>query len=98
MDGLVFTCQFKGVPPDTFAVTEFQLTESLSELFTLSLTAVSALPSIPFDDMLGFACSLTVTRNGKPVRTYSPAQSNKIRTVIERGIILLFALKFGSCH
>ncbi|UPS61441.1 type VI secretion system Vgr family protein [Providencia rettgeri] len=69
MDGLVFTCQFKGVPPDTFAVTEFQLTEHLSELFTLSLTAVSALPSIPFDDMLGFACSLTVTRNGKPVRT-----------------------------
>ena len=69
MDGLVFTCQFKGIPEETFTVTEFQLTEHLSELFTLSLTAVSSLPSICFDDMLGFACSLTVTRNGKPIRT-----------------------------
>lgn len=69
MDGLVFTCQFKGIPEYTFTVTEFQLTEHLSELFTLSLTAVSSLPSICFDDMLGFACSLTVTRNGKPIRT-----------------------------
>lgn len=64
-----FTCQFKGIPEETFTVTKFQLTEHLSELFTLSLTAVSSLPSICFDDMLGFACSLTVTRNGKPIRT-----------------------------
>lgn len=68
MNGLVFTCQFMGVPEGTFAVTEFHLTEHLSDMFTLSLSAVSALPSINFEDMLGFACSLTVMRDEQLVR------------------------------
>lgn len=69
MDGLVFTCQFQYLPEGNFSVTEFQLTEHLSDLFTLSLSVVSELPTLNFDDMLGFFCTLTVTRNGDVVRT-----------------------------
>lgn len=67
--GLVFTCKIGGLPEQTFQVTEFSLSEGLSSLFSLSISAVSALPSITFDEHLGKASSLTVTRDGTKVRT-----------------------------
>ncbi len=67
--GLVFTCKIGRLPEQTFQVTEFSLSESLSSLFSLTISAVSLLPSITFEDHLGFAASLTVTRDGVKVRT-----------------------------
>ena len=67
--GLVFTCTIGGLPDSTFQVTEFNLTEGLSSLFSLSISAVSALPFIDFQQHLGVASSLTVKRDGVPVRT-----------------------------
>ncbi|QXO66632.1 type VI secretion system Vgr family protein [Morganella morganii] len=67
--GLVFTCKIGGLPEQTFQVTEFSLSEGLSSLFSLSISAVSTLPSITFDEHLGKASSLTVTRDGVKVRT-----------------------------
>ncbi|MBT0337214.1 type VI secretion system Vgr family protein [Morganella morganii] len=67
--GLIFTCKIGGLQEQTFQVTEFSLSEGLSSLFSLSISAVSALPSITFDEHLGKASSLTVTRDGTKVRT-----------------------------
>jgi type VI secretion system secreted protein VgrG len=67
--GLVFTCKIGRLPEQTFQVTEFSLSESLSSLFSLTLSAVSLLPSITFEEHLGSAASLTVTRDGVKVRT-----------------------------
>ncbi|MDR5688135.1 type VI secretion system Vgr family protein, partial [Morganella morganii] len=67
--GLVFTCKIGRLPEQTFQVTEFSLSESLSSLFSLTISAVSLLPSITFEDHLGFAASLTVTRDGVKIRT-----------------------------
>lgn len=66
--GLVFTCTIGGLPDDTFQVTEFNLTEGLSSLFSLSISAVSALPFIDFQHHLGLASSLTVKRDGVLIR------------------------------
>ncbi|MDM3569604.1 type VI secretion system tip protein TssI/VgrG [Proteus mirabilis] len=66
--GLVFTCTIGGLPDDTFQVTEFNLTEGLSSLFSLSISAVSALPFIDFQRHLGLASSLTVNRDGVLIR------------------------------
>ncbi|MEY0436643.1 type VI secretion system Vgr family protein [Providencia huaxiensis] len=66
--GLVFTCSIAGLPDETFQVTEFNLTEGLSSLFSLSISAVSALPFIDFQQHLGIASSLTVKRDGAQVR------------------------------
>ncbi|MCT8241613.1 type VI secretion system Vgr family protein, partial [Proteus mirabilis] len=52
----------------TFQVTEFNLTEGLSSLFSLSISAVSALPFIDFQRHLGLASSLTVKRDGVLIR------------------------------
>ncbi len=57
-----------GLPDDTFQVTEFNLTEGLSSLFSLSISAVSALPFIDFQRHLGLASSLTVKRDGVLIR------------------------------
>ncbi|QPB81455.1 type VI secretion system tip protein VgrG [Proteus sp. GOKU] len=67
--GLVFTCQIAGLPESTFQVTEFNLNEGLSRLFSLSISAVTTLPFIDFQSLLGVASSLTVKRNGKEIRT-----------------------------
>ncbi|MBT0461068.1 type VI secretion system Vgr family protein [Morganella morganii] len=67
--GLVFTCKIGRLPEQTFQVTEFSLSESLSSLFSLTISAVSQLPSITFEEHLGSAASLTVTRDGVKVRT-----------------------------
>ncbi len=67
--GLVFTCKIGRLPEQTFQVTEFSLSESLSSLFSLTISAVSLLSSITFEEHLGFAASLTVTRDGVKVRT-----------------------------
>ncbi|MGK9025730.1 type VI secretion system Vgr family protein [Proteus mirabilis] len=66
--GLVFTCTIGGLPDDTFQITEFNLTEGLSSLFSLSISAVSALPFIDFQRHLGLASSLTVKRDGGLIR------------------------------
>ncbi|MFY3787092.1 type VI secretion system Vgr family protein [Providencia manganoxydans] len=62
--GLVFTCQIANLPEGTFQVTQFDLHEGLSELFTLTIQAVSPLPNIDFKRVLGDKCSLTVMREG----------------------------------
>lgn len=67
--GLVFTCQIAGLPESTFQVTEFNLNEGLSRLFSLSISAVTTLPFIDFQSLLGVASSLTVKRNGNEIRT-----------------------------
>ncbi|EBX3952650.1 type VI secretion system tip protein VgrG, partial [Salmonella enterica subsp. enterica serovar Offa] len=67
--GLVFTCKIGRLPEQTFQVTEFSLSESLSSLFSLTISAVSLLPSVAFEEHLGSAASLTVTRDGVKVRT-----------------------------
>lgn len=67
--GLVFTCHIHRLPENTFRVTEFTLNEALSSLFTLSVSVVSPLSSINFENHLGFAASLTVTRDGTKIRT-----------------------------
>ncbi|MBT0387679.1 type VI secretion system tip protein VgrG, partial [Morganella morganii subsp. morganii] len=67
--GLVFTCKIGRLPEQTFQVTEFSLSESLSSLFSLTISAVSQLPSITFEEHLGSAASLTVTRDSVKVRT-----------------------------
>ena len=66
--GLVFNCRIDGLPDDTFQVTEFDLQEGLSELFTLTLHAVSSLLDVDFHDILGGASSLTVKRDGIKIR------------------------------
>ncbi|BBU94793.1 type VI secretion system tip protein VgrG [Providencia rettgeri] len=67
--GLVFTCTIGGLPENTFQVTQFDLQEGLSQLFSLSIQAVSLLPEIDFQTVLGAASSLTVKRDGKVLRT-----------------------------
>lgn len=67
--GPVFTCKIGRLPEQIFQVTEFSLSESLSSLFSLTISAVSQLPSITFEEHLGSAASLTVTRDGVKVRT-----------------------------
>ncbi|MCW2255253.1 type VI secretion system secreted protein VgrG [Providencia alcalifaciens] len=66
--GLVFTCEIGLLPSGSLQITEFNLTEGLSSLYTLSISAVSLLPFINFKDHLGLASSLTVKRDGKIVR------------------------------
>ncbi len=78
--GLVYSCQIGDLPLDTFQLTEFTLDEAMSELFTLSLSAVSARPYIDFDSQLGKASSLTVFRNGIALRTV-----NGILAGVEQG-------------
>ncbi|MEX9762186.1 type VI secretion system Vgr family protein [Proteus mirabilis] len=67
--GLVFTCQIGGLPEETFQVTQFDLQEGISQIFTLSIQAVSPLSEIDFNDVLGMASSLTVKRDGHILRT-----------------------------
>lgn len=67
--GLVFTCQIGGLSEETFQVTQFDLQEGISQLFTLSIQAVSPLSEIDFNDVLGMASSLTVKRDGHILRT-----------------------------
>ncbi|HAS8353362.1 TPA: hypothetical protein I7721_19950 [Vibrio vulnificus] len=67
--GLVFTCHIHRLPENTFRVAEFTLNEALSSLFTLSVSVVSPLSSINFENHLGFATSLTVTRDGEKTST-----------------------------
>ncbi|MEQ5403073.1 type VI secretion system tip protein VgrG, partial [Providencia rettgeri] len=55
--GLVFTCTIGGLPENTFQVTQFDLQEGLSQLFSLSIQAVSPLPEIDFQTVLGVASS-----------------------------------------
>lgn len=66
--GLVFSCCIGGLPDETFQVTEFDLQEGLSELFTLSIMAVSSQPDVNFQSILGSASSLTVKRDGRKIR------------------------------
>ncbi|WP_239505695.1 contractile injection system protein, VgrG/Pvc8 family, partial [Providencia stuartii] len=60
----VFTCQIGDLPVETFQVTQFDLHEGLSELFTLNIQAVSSQSEIDFQDVLGMASSITIMREG----------------------------------
>ncbi|NHB89036.1 hypothetical protein [Photorhabdus tasmaniensis] len=47
MDGLVFTCHIGALSQTTFQVSQFTLQEELSQLYSLTLTVVSARDDIP---------------------------------------------------
>jgi type VI secretion system secreted protein VgrG len=64
LKGLYFDCQVDGCAPDTFAVTEFTLDEHLSELFTLTLTVISADADIDIKSLILCNAHLTVSQNG----------------------------------
>ncbi|WP_387466920.1 type VI secretion system tip protein TssI/VgrG [Photorhabdus sp. RM323S] len=69
MDGLVFTCHIGALSQTTFQVSQFTLQEELSQLYSLTLTVVSARDDIPLNEQLGDLASLTITRNGVTERT-----------------------------
>lgn len=62
--GLYFSCQIGTLPIETFDVTEFNLSEGLSELFTLTLTLVSTSDSIDMQSQLLQSAVLTITVDG----------------------------------
>ncbi|EAA7842699.1 type VI secretion system tip protein VgrG [Salmonella enterica] len=68
LSGLRFTLEVDGLPPDTFAVTEFHLSQSLSSLFSLALTLASAQPSLSFEQVLEKTAHLTVWQGMVPQR------------------------------
>ncbi|MCW2257544.1 hypothetical protein M2263_003635 [Providencia alcalifaciens] len=77
--GLVFACKIGLLPAGTLQVIDFDLTEGLSSLFSLSINAVSFLPFIDFQAHLGAASSLTVKRDGKIIRTVNGILSGAIQ-------------------
>lgn len=58
--GTRFTLEASGLPPDTFAVVTFHLSQSLSSLFILDITAVSANPAIDFSSVVDEDITLTI--------------------------------------
>lgn len=62
--GLYFSCQIGALPIETFDVAEFNLSEGLSELFTLTLTLVSTSDSIDMQSQLLQSAVLTITVDG----------------------------------
>ncbi len=67
--GLKFTLTVQGLPPDTFAVTDFSLTESFSSPYLLEVGLVSEDPAVSFESVLDNNATLTVLRDGNPERT-----------------------------
>lgn len=62
--GLYFTCQIGNLSDDTLETTNFSMTEGLSELFTLSVTLVSARDDINVHEYLLQPVSFTITVDG----------------------------------
>ncbi|MDN8602182.1 type VI secretion system tip protein VgrG [Citrobacter sp. S2-9] len=66
--GTRFTLEASGLPPDTFAVVTFHLSQSLSSLFILDVTAVSANPAIDFSSVVDEDITLTIWQGDTPQR------------------------------
>ncbi|MBY7514735.1 type VI secretion system tip protein VgrG, partial [Escherichia fergusonii] len=67
-EGTRFTLEASGLPPDTFAVVTFHLSQSLSSLFTLDVTAVSHDPAIDFSAIIDEDVTLTIWQGDSPQR------------------------------
>ncbi|MFW0767448.1 type VI secretion system tip protein VgrG [Trabulsiella odontotermitis] len=67
--GLKFTLTVQGLPPETFAVTDFSLTESFSSPYLLEVGLVSEDPAVSFESVLDNNATLSVLRDGNPERT-----------------------------
>ncbi|WP_228940445.1 type VI secretion system Vgr family protein [Photorhabdus thracensis] len=67
--GLQFTLTAGGLPPHTFVVAGFSLSESLSTPFTLTVSLASADPAIDFAAVLDNSATLAILRAGKIERT-----------------------------
>ncbi|WP_257644909.1 type VI secretion system Vgr family protein [Escherichia fergusonii] len=67
-NGTRFTLEASRLPPDTFAVVTFHLSQSLSSLFTLDVTAVSHDPAIDFSAIIDEDVTLTIWQGDSPQR------------------------------
>lgn len=67
-EGTRFTLEASGLPPDTFAVVTFHLSQSLSSLFILDVTAVSHDPAIDFSAIIDEDVTLTIWQGDSPQR------------------------------
>ena len=77
--GLQFTVTIGSLPRDLFAVTGFELEESLSSVFTGSLQLASRDPSIAPDEVLEQPVDLLVFRDGQPLRRFNGVVSEFAR-------------------
>ncbi|MDE9479115.1 type VI secretion system tip protein VgrG [Xenorhabdus bovienii] len=62
--GLQFTLTAGGLPPETFVVTDFSLTEGFSQPFHLTVGLASADPAIDFPAVLDRSATLTILQEG----------------------------------
>lgn len=60
VNGTRFTFTAGSTPENTFAVVNFELYQSYSELFTLRLTLASTDPAIGFEKVLDEKATLTI--------------------------------------
>ncbi|WP_319927724.1 type VI secretion system tip protein VgrG [Xenorhabdus littoralis] len=67
--GLQFTLTAGGLPPQTFVVTDFTLTEGFSQPFSLSVGLASADPAIDFPAVLDRSATLTILQEGVEQRS-----------------------------
>ncbi|RDK87741.1 type VI secretion system secreted protein VgrG [Enterobacillus tribolii] len=63
--GLQFTLTVDGLPPDTFVVVDFSLTESFSSPYILQAGLASADPAVSFEAVLDNNAALCVWRDGE---------------------------------
>ncbi|MDE9493549.1 type VI secretion system tip protein VgrG [Xenorhabdus bovienii] len=67
--GLQFTLTAGGLPPETFVVTDFSLTEGFSQPFHLTVGLASADPAIDFPAVLDRSATLTILQEGVEQRS-----------------------------
>nr|WP_232326379.1 type VI secretion system tip protein VgrG [Xenorhabdus hominickii] len=67
--GLQFTLTAGGLPPQTFVVTDFALTEGFSQPFHLTVGLASADPAIDFPAVLDRSATLTILQEGVEQRS-----------------------------
>nr|WP_319938620.1 type VI secretion system tip protein VgrG [Xenorhabdus sp. psl] len=67
--GLQFTLTAGGLPPQTFVVTDFTLTEGFSQPFSLSVGLASADAAIDFPAVLDRSATLTILQEGVEQRS-----------------------------
>ncbi|MGJ0580179.1 type VI secretion system tip protein VgrG [Xenorhabdus bovienii] len=67
--GLQFTLTAGGLPPETFVVTDFSLTEGFSRPFHLTVGLASADPAIDFPAVLDRSATLTILQEGVEQRS-----------------------------
>ncbi|MBH84727.1 MAG: type VI secretion system tip protein VgrG [Alteromonadaceae bacterium] len=68
--GLQFTARLGSLPDDTFSVVEFELTESLSDLFHLKLDLASAFDDLAVTDVLDQDAELVLYQDGDVLRRF----------------------------